>query len=204
MIIEDQIELFKIKFGEPGSCRFTDDQIVTMLNGRRELEAIETKFYDVVDSITAAGGETYGTLRDDFIDLWPDREAVTYDDKPVIMKPLVLWNSLGYQGELGANINASRYGMKLGKTFNIYPAADAGGKIKWRGYGLPTKLGGTAGADAYLTNGEARLTVLGAVIEAKTDSGLIVPQQQYDDYKRLRKHIEKISNPQGPRLHEED
>lgn len=203
MIIEDQLELFFLKFGEAQSnSKLTAEEGLIYLNLSRRKLAIETKFYDVKDHITATGGETYWTWRGDFLGLdESQKECVTYDGMPVTLKSLGEWASIinglviGWRARL-------RYGMVRGNTFYIHPAAEAGKKIVWWGYGIPDKLGAITGPDAYLTDEQAIATVLDAAMSAREDAGESVGAVLARDRNDFVKAIKKQRISQGPRLEE--
>jgi hypothetical protein len=201
MNIADQIALFYERFGEPAAnSKITTASALLRINLSRRNLATKIKFYDVKDSVTAAGSETYWTLRDDFLGLYlKAKDCVTYDGYPVTLKGLAEWASIK-SGNVNIISNSTRLGMLHGRTFYIHPAAEAGKVVEWWGYGVPPELPAVTGPDAYLTDEQAELTVLDAVIKAKADSGDAISQILMDDFKELRTEIKKKAQPMGPRL----
>lgn len=196
MIIADQISLFFRKFRqESTNSNLEPEDALDCINESRETEAAETRFYDVKDTITAAGGETEWTLLDTFLGLDGARDSVTCNGIPVVMKTLADWATL-ISGETDTNPNRV-YGMLRGNTFHRYPAAEAGDVMVWWGAALPPELPAVTGPDAYLNNLQARVTVYGAVIEALEDAGEQPGQVLIAKYARLKKLIKP---PAGPRL----
>ena len=190
MIIADQISLFFRKFRqESTNSNLEPEDALDCINESRETEAADTRFYDVKDTITAAGGETEWTLLDTFLGLDGARDCVTCNGIPVVMKTLADWATLiAGQTIVGVDVNTV-YGMLRGNTFYRYPAAAAGDVMVWWGAALPPDLPAVEGPDVYLNNIQARVTVYGAVIEALEDAGEQPGQVLLAKYARLKKLI---------------
>jgi hypothetical protein len=200
MNIEDQLELFFEVYGEPAdNSKITPQQALGRINRSRRNLATKLKFYDVKDSITAAGGEGYWTMREDFLGIYEKaRDCVFYDGKPVIMKTLADWGEI--TNDLSISVYGPRYGMLHGRTFYIYPPAQAGKITTWWAYGVPPSLGALTGGDAYLTDIQAELTVRDAALEARAENGEIIPERMERVYKELYNEVKKKATSQGPRL----
>lgn len=210
MNIPDQLALFYRRFGEKAdNSRLTPEEALEYINDARRHEALETKFYDIKDSIGGAaatgaerviGGEGYFTMRPDFYGIWDKaRDTVTRNGVPVTIKTFSEWNGVtGSQAPIGA-MNGESYGMLHGNTFYVYPPMAANEEITWWGYGAPPALGAVTGGDAYLNDNQAELTVLSAVIDAKEDLGLQASQALYRRYAELRKQLTRRT-PRGPIL----
>ena len=198
MIIADQISLFFRKFRQAdGNSNLEPEDALEYINAARRSEAAETRFYDVKDTITAAGGETEWTLLDTFLGLDKGRDCVTCNGAPVVMKPFAEWATL-IDGTIITGISTDMvYGMLRGNTFYRYPAAEAGDVMVWWGAALPPALPAVTGPDAYLNDLQAEVTVLGAAIEALEDAGEQPGQVLIAKYARLKKLITPAA---GPRL----
>lgn len=204
MIIADQLVLFFKKVREKATnSALTAEEGLEYINGSRRSEAAETKFYDVKDSITADGGETYFTLLDTFLDLQDARDCVTRNGYPVVIESLAEWATLtnnGFLPMVAGMTEAGGIGMLHGNTFYVYPAAVAGDVFVWWGAAEPPALPDVTGPDVYLNNIQAELTILGAAIEALEDLGERPGEVLISKYKRLKKIVKDKAKPRGPRL----
>lgn len=210
MTIAEQLALFYRRYGETqNNSRITPEDALARINDARRHEALETKFYDIKDSIGGAtaegafrvlGGEGYFTMRPDFYGIWEkSRDSVTRNGIPVTIKTFSEWNSItGLMAPIGA-MNGESYGMMHGNTFYIYPPAVANEEFIWWGYGAPPALGAITGPDAYLNDNQAELTVLSAVIDAKEDIGAQASQSVHRRHAELRKLLTRRT-PRGPIL----
>ena len=202
MTIQDQISLFFRRFNEPSeNGRLTSEQALEYINDSRISLAEKIKFYHIKDKITAGGGETYWTFRDDFLGpVEGVREWATYNGYPIIMKPKGEWAELTSGILINIAINANMLGMYDRNIFHINFEASSGDELEWRGYGRPPLLGAVTGVDAYLTSEQAMLTVLDAVVTAKDDVGDRIGQRLWEDYKELKQSIKTKAENNGPRL----
>jgi len=201
MIIADQLTLFFKKIRETqANSKLSAEEGLDYINDSRQTEAAETRFYDIKDTVTADGGETYWTLRDDFLGLQAARDCVTCNGKAVTIKTLAEWATITDGTVLNVLAADERWGMMHGNTFYVYPAAVAGDVMVWWGYGEPPELAAITGPDVYLNNTQARLTVLGAAIAALEDTGELPGQALVGQYVRLKKIVSKRGQPRGPRL----
>lgn len=201
MTIDDQITLFFKKIRESqGNSRLTADEALDYLNDSRRSVALVSKFYDVRDTITAAGGETYWTLRDDLLGLIDARDCVTRNGYPVTIKAKADWETQTQGATLNALCANESWGMLQGNTFYIYPPAKSGDIMVWQGYGEPPQLTTTTGGDAYLNNTQAETTVLDAAVNALEDLGGLPGPILMARLQRLTKEISKRAKPRGPRL----
>ena len=200
MNIADQLKLFYRKFGEPqDNSKIVPAEALDRLNESRRTLAILLKYYNVKDYITAAGGETYWTMRDDFLGLYETaRDCVTYDGEPVALKTLAEWATLTKDNSpLRSN---ARIGMLHGREFYLHPAAESGKEMKWWCYATPPDLPAITGGDAYLTDEQAMLMALDAAIKARGEYGESVPETMAMEYRELYKEIKRKAKPTGPRL----
>lgn len=200
MIIADQLSLFFRKIREPeGNSSLTAEQALEYINDSRRSIAVETKFYDVKDSVTASGGEASFTLLNTFLGLQGARDSVTRNGYPVILKTLAEWASITNNSILPGVAQNETWGMLVGNTFYVYPVANAGDAFVWWGQAEPPALPDTDGPDAYLTDVQAELTVLDAAINALEDLSETPGPVLINRYKMLIKQVKKrvIS---GPRL----
>jgi len=204
MNIQDQLSLFFRRFGEGSdNARLEPEEALAYINGSRRSLSAELKFYNTEDYAVCVGTETYWTLRDDFFGPRPNvRDWVTYDDYPVAVKYLGNWASLTNNSILRIYDNSSLRGMLENKIFHIDFTPTAGKRIKWLGYGRPPALGALTGPDAYLTDTQAELTVLDAVMDAKEDTGDRIGQRLYDKWKALKISVVSAAEAKGPRLEE--
>jgi len=205
MNIQDQIILFYKKIRQdPTNSSLGSTEAVEYINIRRRSEAVETKFYDVTDKITASGGETYFTLLDTFLDLQDARDCVMRNGKPVTIKSLADWASETSDGVIPGviafGVNDGGWGMIHGNTFYIYPAAVSGDAFVFWGAAEPPALVGVSGGDMYLNNIQAELTVLGAAMDALEDLQEPIGELLVSTYKSLKKIVAKRAKPRGPRL----
>lgn len=214
MTIPDQLKLFFRRFGEPqGSSRITELEAIDRINEARLRLAREVKFYNVVDSNKDTGGvvtdgtltddgETYWTMRDDFLGFYDNvRDSVTYDGAPVILTTRENWKDIvsGNAEEIGI-ASDKRMGSLCGNVFYLYPAEEAGAVMAWWGYGVPPKLVGITGGDAYLTDEQATMTILDAVITAKDDTGNPVGEKIKEDLRDLKIEVKRRAAPPSVRL----
>ncbi len=199
MNITDQLTMFFRKFGEPqDNSKITPEEALARVNDSRRFLAILLKYYNAKDYITADGGETYWTMRDDFLGLYDTaRDCVTYDGLPVELKTLAEWNSL-IRGVLP--LGTRRIGMLHGREFYLHPSAEDGKQIVWWIYATPPDLPAITGGDAYLTDEQAYLVVLDAAIKARGDYGENVPATMTNEYQMLYKEVKRKARPAGPRI----
>jgi len=202
MTIDDQIILFFLRFGEPAdNSKETPATALIRINSKRRSLALELKFYKVRDYFTCVGGETYFTFTDTFFG--PNekvRDWAIYDGYPLDVRPQANWKTITGNKIASTLLNTKRMGMLERNIFHINFTAEAGKLIEWYGYGRPPRLGAVSGPDVYLTDEQAEMTVLGAVIQAKEDAGDRIGQTLYDDFNALKKSVKKTAKAMGARL----
>ena len=198
MTIADQIELFFRKLRQTAANSNLDaDDALDYINSARRKLAVKTRFYDVKDTITAAGGETDWTLLDTFLGLDAARDRVTCNGIPLVMKTLADWATITSGTEILPAYGNVVYGMLRGNTFYRYPAAAAGDAMVWWGAALPPDLPAVTGQDAYLNDVQAEATVLEAAVDALEDAGEQPGAKLLSDRADL---IKSITPERGPRL----
>jgi len=202
MTIDNQIALFFLRFGEPSdNSKISTAQALLYINSQRRKQGLELKFYKVRDYFTCVGTETSWTLTDDFYGPNPSvRDWAIYDGVPLKIKQQTNWKTITGTGTINTLVTSQRFGMLERNIFHINFIAEAGKLIEWYGYGRPPMLGAIIGPDAYLTDEQAEMTVFGAVIMAKSDSGDRIEQTLYDDFKSAKSAIKKLATPMGTRL----
>lgn len=201
MTIDEQIELFYLRLRESATnSRVAPTTALEYLNHSRRSIALETRFYNVHDTVTANGGETYWTLLDSFLGPIAARDWATCNGRPIVMKSKAEWATITDGIIIPVLASQEVWGMLDGKQFYRYPAAQAGDVHKWRGYGLPEPLPAITGGDAYTDSVEAELIVLDAVQDALEDLGRDAGQRLVEKYKSLKKLIKDRAKPRGPRL----
>ena len=204
MTIQDQLILFFLRFGEPAdNSKYTPEQALIYINSKRRTLSKELKFYKVKDYIEeVTAGRTYWTLPDNFFGPRPGvKDWAIYDGVPLIEKPQTSWAQIVSDSVINNPVyNDDRFCMLENNIFHINFESEAGKKIEWYGYGRPPELGDVTGPDVYLTDEQAELTVLAAVLAAKDDAGDKIGQILYDDYKEAKKTIKGGVDPMGPRL----
>ena len=201
MTIDDQITLFYRKIREEQSnSRIDSNEALDRINGGRRRVALKTRFYNFTDNVTAIGGESYFTLKDDFHPA-EVKDWASIDGKPVTMKDKADWVTKTNGFILQLLSPWERWGMIDGNTFYVYPPAVAGEFFEWRGYGVPPPLPEISGADIYTNDAQAECCVLDAAIETLEDlggtPGPVLVKQYNDGIKELKK---RASRGDGPRL----
>ena len=201
MIIADQLLLFYRKIREAQTnSRIEPTEAIARINDAREEEAGQGKFYRISDTITAGGGETYWTLRDDFLGPIAARDWATINGKAITIKSKADWASK-VQGAVVPALGLNEvWGMLDGNTFYIYPSAAAGDVLLWYGYALPPALPDITGPDAYLTNPQARLTVMVAAAQALEDLGASPGKMLLTSIAEQRKQVKDKAKVRGARL----
>lgn len=200
MTIDEQLELFYRKLRETiSNSRITPEDALARINDSRRSIAVETKFYQVEDSVTAVGSETSWTLRDDFIEPVKARDWATCNGKPVVMKDLSEWATITNGAIIPQRYGSYAWGMLDGKQFHRYPAASPGDVMKWRGAGIPPDLPATTGPDAYTDDIEAELIVLDAVIDALEDINHEPGPRLIKRYDNIKREVKRRARPRGAR-----
>jgi len=200
MIIDEQMALFYRRLREAQTnSRITPEEALDRINDSRRSIAVDTKFYNVKDSITASGGETYWTLLDSFIGPIEARDWATCNGKPIVMKDKSEWATITNGIIIPVLATQEKWGMLDGKQFYIYPMAQNGDVMAWRGYGIPPALPAVTGPDAYTDDVEAELIVLDAVMDALEDIGNTPGKRLETKYARLLAAVKKRARPRGAR-----
>lgn len=201
MIIDEQIALFYRRLRESQTnSRITPEEALEYINGSRRSLAADIKFYQVEDRITAAGGETYWTMRDDFLEPIAARDWATCNGYPIIIKSKAEWATITNGTILPVLPAQERWGMVDGKQFYTYPAAQSGDVFRWRGCGIPPALPAVSGPDVYTDDIEAELIVLDAVMDALEDLNREPGPRLEKKYNELKKMVKRRARPRGPRL----
>jgi hypothetical protein len=201
MTIDEQLELFYLRLREAATnSRILPTTALDYLNHSRRSIAIETRFYNVHDSVTAVGGETYWTLLDSFLGPIKARDWATCNGRPVVMKSKAEWATITDGIIIPVLASQEVWGILDGKQFYRYPAAQPGDVHRWRGYGLPEPLPAVSGGDAYTDDVEAELIVLDAVQDALEDLNREPGTRLKAKYNSLKKLIKDRAKPIGPRL----
>ena len=200
MTIDEQLELFYRKLRETiTNSRVTPEEALARINDSRRSIAVETKFYQVEDSVTAVGGETYWTLRDDFIEPIKARDWATVNGKPIVIKDRSEWPTITNGAIIPQRYGSYSWGMLDGKGFYMYPAVSAGDVIKWRGCGIPPALPAVTGPDVYTDDIEAELIVLDAVIAALEDTNHEPGPRLEKRYENIKREVKRRARPRGAR-----
>ncbi len=199
MIIDEQLELFFRRYRQArANADLTDDNALAYINDARASLAVKIRFFRIDDKITATGGETYWTMKQDFEPL-EIRDWATCNGIPIIIKSMAEWETLVSSGYIG--ITNEVWGVLDKGTFRRYPAAVVGDLMRWKGTGAPPALPDTTGPDVYLYDAEARLAVLEAVITAIEDNNGTPGPVLLRDHAELKGKVEKNAKPRGARLH---
>lgn len=200
MIIEEQLNLFYRKLRETiSNSRITPEEALDRINDSRRSIAVETKFYQVEDRITAVGGETQWTMRDDFIEPIKARDWAKCNGQPVTIKDMSEWATITNGSIIPQRFSSYVWGMLDGKQFYRYPAATVGDVMRWRGCGIPPPLPAVTGPDVYTDDIEAELIVLDAVIDALEDINREPGKRLMDKYNSLKREVKRRAHPKGAR-----
>jgi hypothetical protein len=201
MTIDDQILLFFRRFRQAaGNSSIDAAGALDYINDARQSEAIKTKFYRVDVVATAVGGEPYFVLRDDFTPI-EAREWATCNNLPITIKDQAEWARITSGIVFNPAAVYEKWGMLDKDTFYNFPVAQQGDAFIFKGTALPPALAATTGADAALTDAEARLCVLAAVMQALEDTHDQAGPMLITEYKELRELVKKRAKPRGARLH---
>ena len=206
MNIENAAKRFLIKLGETvGNTRYDDDVILVYLNNGRRKVAFDTRFHNVVESLTVANdGEREFPLKSSFIDLWDAAESVSLNTYPLVRKTLSDKQSIEmldlqiFPQYIFNSAEGNGYYFKIGQVIYVHPPTKAGDELVVRGYAYPPELTVLTGIDNDFYGEFENLAILAAVIEAKSDTGKDY-SLDLSDYRDRAMKLKRTRDNDGPR-----